>query len=70
MTRAEQIADAADERVSAWASLSHAERSELAEQITVLRSGGAMVSLNGVDQWVPSWRDALDELAARRPTSS
>lgn len=66
MTRAEQIAADADEAVSQWPSLSHDERVELSRQITPLASGGAIVALNGVDQFLPSWRDALDELTAHR----
>jgi hypothetical protein len=68
MTTAERIAHEAAERVRTWTSLSAEDRAALVEQITPLRSGGAMASINGVDIWHPSWRDAADELAAHQRT--
>lgn len=68
MTPADRIAAEAKARVAGWPSLSHAERqsllAELPAHITELRSGGAMLSLNGVDRWLPSRRHAEAELAA------
>jgi hypothetical protein len=66
MSTVERIAHEADQRVATWASLSPEDRAALAEQITPLRSGGAMASINGLDTWFPSRHDALDELAAHR----
>jgi len=68
MTPADRIAADADARVAGWASLSHAERQALLSErpvhIEPLRSGGAMLSVNGVDQWCASRRHAEAEAEA------
>jgi hypothetical protein len=68
MTPADRIAAEANARVNGWPTLSHAERqsllSELPAYVKELRSGGAILSLNGVDRWLPSRRHAEAELSA------
>lgn len=65
---ADRITAAANERVAGWASLSAEQRAALtnepAASIRDLRSGGAMLTVNGVDRWCPSRRHAEAELAA------
>lgn len=69
--RAAQIARAADEKVAGWSSLTAEQRAELMSLVATqphvedVQSGGAWLSVNGVDRWFPSRRDALAELAAR-----
>lgn len=67
MTPAEKIAAEANARVEGWASLSHAERVALLDELPVLikplHSGGVMASIRGVDRWFPSVRHAEAELA-------
>ncbi len=67
MTRADDISAAAADRVASWVSVPPADRATVlaAAQIRPLRSGGAMLTLGGVDRWCRSYRDALAELDAQ-----
>lgn len=38
--------------------------------IHLLQSGGAFITINGVDRWFPSRRSALDELEALKPRTT
>ncbi len=63
-TEGERNKTEANARVDAWASLTLAERTALLQNVEPLASGGAMLTINGVDRWIPSRRDAADELVA------
>lgn len=71
MTTAEQMRAEAHERVSAWPSLTAEQQAELTVMtaskpvITDCGSGGAFLTVNGVDRWFPSRHHARAELAAR-----
>jgi hypothetical protein len=66
MSHVERIAAAAATRVASWAQADAGELQALLRDLDVrlLASGGAIASINGVDRWCPSWRDAVDEIAA------
>lgn len=68
-TNAARMAAEAEANVSAWATLSAEQRAALtnhppAASIRDLRSGGAILTVNGIDRWCPSRRHAVAELAA------
>lgn len=69
MSRAEQLAAEMDERVAGWRHLSPDEREALLREqpvdLRTFKSGGAMLTLNGVDRFFPSRADALAEFEAR-----
>lgn len=66
MTTTARTTAEADARVRSWASLDADQRAALLADANLRRfdSGGALMTLRGVDRWFPSAPDALDELAA------
>lgn len=68
----QRLAAEFDDRLSGWASLSATQRAELLARhpLKAFNSGGAQLTVNGVDRFFASEADAKDELAARAQFSS